>query len=370
VNETDRTALRAWWVTRAALVVATVATSWLVAESPAGRVRSFTTSWDHWDTGLFVKIARFGYRGFPRHYPDRGVVAFFPGEPLLLDAVHAVVRNWVASGLVISAVAGAVACVALSRLGAFEGAGSGIGPRAVLLLVLSPYAVFLAAAYSEALFLAFALPAWLAARKGRWWLAGGLGAAAACVRVTGLFLAVALVTQWLVEPGRRRSWRDALPLLLPFAAVGGYVLYLHGVTGDWLAWPHAQQRYWGRSLTWPWTALHTTWHAAAEPSQGAAYAWSFRAEIVALAVGVAVSIVLGLRRRWAECVYVGLQVVALGTSSFYLSVARTALLWWPLWLLLADLTLRHRWAWHAYLAVAPALMVVEVVAFQQGHWVG
>ncbi len=38
----------------------------------------------------------------------------------------------------------------------------------MLYLLLSPYAVFLAAGYSESLFLALALPGWLAARRGRW----------------------------------------------------------------------------------------------------------------------------------------------------------------------------------------------------------
>ncbi|MBV9293398.1 MAG: hypothetical protein JO222_13195 [Frankiales bacterium] len=361
--------MRTWIGSRVALAVVTVATGWLVADTNAGAVRSFTSSWDRWDTGLFVKIARFGYQGYPRHYPDRGVVAFFPGEPLALRVVHAVVRNWVASGLLISAVAGLIACVALVRLAAVDHT-TAVGERAVLYLVLSPYAVFLAAAYSEALFLAFALPAWLMARRGRWWPAVLLAAGASVVRVTGLFLAAALVVQWLVSPSGRRRVTDALALVVPFVPPALYAVYLHHITGDWLAWPHAQRDNWGRHLVWPWTAFDTTWQAAWNSAQGAAYAWSYRAEIVAVLVGVVVCVVLAVRRRWGELTYVGLQVVALGTSTFYLSVARTALLWWPLWLLLAEVSLRRRWVHTAYLAVAPALMVVIVVAFQQDHWVG
>lgn len=362
-------ALVTWVASRISVAVISLASLWMVADSTAGDVPQWLTAWDRWDTGLFVKIARFGYDGYPQHYPDKGVVAFFPGEPVALRVVHLVTRNWIASGLLISVVAGAVACVALARIGALD-LGREAGSRAVLYLVLSPYAVFLAAAYSEALFLAFALPAWLSARRGRWVLAGALGAGAGLVRVTGLFLAVALVVQWLVDPGRERRWRDAAPLLLPFAAVGGYVIYLRALTGDWLAWPHAQQDNWGRSFTAPWTALHATWTAAGNADQGAAFAWSFRAEIAAMAVGVILCVVLAVRRRWAELTYVGLQVVALGTSSFYLSVARTTLVWWPLWLLLAEASVRHRWVHPTYLALAPALMAVGVVTFVGGHWLG
>jgi hypothetical protein len=368
VNDTDRDAVIAWVTTRIAVALLALGTLWTVAGSTAGNVSSWLSGWNHWDTGLFVKVARFGYQGYPAHYSDRGVVAFFPGEPLLLRGVHYVVRDWVAAGLLISVVAGAVACVALARIGRLD-AGPLAGARAPLYLTLSPYAVFLFAAYSEALFLALALPAWLAARRGRWVLAGALGGGAAAVRVTGLFLAVALIVQWLVDPVGRRRRRDALPLLLPFAVLAGYAGYTRAITGDWLAWPHAQRDYWGRSFTAPWTALHTTWTAATDPIQGSAYAWSFRAEIVAMLVGVVVCAVLATRRRWAELVYVGGQVAALGTSSYYLSVARTTLLWWPLWLLLAEWSTRRRWVHPAYLSVAPALMALLVVTFVQGHWV-
>src|SRR4051812_19251313 len=302
VADADSSALTTWLASRVAVAILAVATLWTVTDGRARDVRSWVSGWDHWDTGLFVKVARYGYQGYPEHYRDHGIVAFFPGEPLALRAVHLVVRNWIASGLLISAVGAAVACVALARLAALD-AGRVAGLRAPRFLVLSPYAVFLFAVYSESLFLALALPAWLSARRGRWVLAGTLGAGAGLVRVTGLFLAAALVIQWLVEPGGERRWRDLLPLSLPFASVAAYVVYLHHISSDWLAWPHAQRDNWGRSLTAPWTALHTTWNAATAAGQGAAYSWSFRAEVIAMAVGVVLSVLLAVRRRWAELVY-------------------------------------------------------------------
>ena len=364
----DRSALVTWIGTRAAVALLALASAWMVADAAAGHVPSWLAGWDRWDAQLFVKVARFGYDGYPQHYPDKDIVAFFPGQPLVLRAVHVVVRNWVGAGLVVSAVAGAFAAVGLGRLGAADG-GRDVGRRAVTYLALSPYAVFLAAGYSEALFLAFALWSWLFGKQRRWVAAGVLGGAAALVRVTGLFLGVALVVEWLLDR-HGRSWRDLVPLALPFVAVGGYFLYLHHLTGDWLAWPHAQADGWGRHFTTPWHALHTTWDSATGVGAGNAYTWSFRAEIAAVVVGVLLSIALLVLRRWSELAYVGLQVVALATSSFYLSVARATLLWWPLWLLLARLGTERRSIHAAYLACAPALMAVAVIAFVQGHWVG
>ncbi|MHB2021887.1 MAG: hypothetical protein ACYCO3_00935, partial [Mycobacteriales bacterium] len=238
-------------------------------------------------------------------------------------------------------------------------------------LLLSPYAVFLFAGYSEALFLAFALPAWLSARRGRWAAAGLLAGAAAAVHVTGVMLGAALVVELFRQArGRRRMLANLGWAVVPFAVTAGYFAYLYTITGDWLAWPHAQAIGWGRHLVTPWQSLVTTLRAAGSSAQGPVYAWSFRAEIAAMVVGVALTVALLVLRRWAEAVYVGLQVVAFGTSSFYLSVGRASLLWWPLWVLLARAAIRYRGVHVAYLALAPPLMLTLVLTFVSGHWVG
>jgi hypothetical protein len=327
--------------------------------------------WQHWDADYYVRLARSGYPAEVRAQPE--AVAFFPGEPVMLRLVHLVVRNWTGAALVLSAVAGSVAAWALSAIASLEGDGELPG-RTVLYFVLSPFAVFLAAGYSESLFLALALPAWLAARRGSWAVAGALGALSAFVRITGLFLGLALIVEHVVT--RRRAGLPVLGaesawLLGPFVATAAYFGYLHHLTGDWLAWVHAQAgEPWTRHLTSPWHALSSTWSAARDVTQPAPYAWAFGQEILAVAVGVALTVVLVRRRRWAETVYVGVQVLAFALSSFYLSVGRGTLLWWPLWILLAQASLRRRWVHSAYLAVAPVLMATYVIAFTGGGWVG
>ena len=94
--------------------------------------------------------------------------------------------------------AGCFAVVALARLATSH--------RAVLYLVVSPAAIFLMVGYAEALFLAFAVPAWLAASRGRWWRAALLAGLAGLVRPDGLFLIPALVVMALAGQ-RARSRR-------------------------------------------------------------------------------------------------------------------------------------------------------------------
>jgi hypothetical protein len=357
-----RDALLLWLASRAGLLVAT-----LLGASFSG----YLDRWRRWDVGLFVTIAEHGYDGDPGRPPDAGLPAFFPGLPVTLRLVHLVVPDWSAAGLLVSLVAGAVATVALARLAELEGASGWI---AVLGLLLFPTAVFLAAGYSESLFLAFAIPAWLAARQGRWPLAAALGAGASCVRITGLFLAVALVVEFVA--GRSRAvpmpqdaprWRRAPWLLVPFLPLAAYSAYHYARSGDWLAWKHAQEAGWGRELVWPWTSWRTTWQAAMGGDDSAV---AFRMEIAGAVLAVAVLLWLAAMRWWGELVYTGLQAAALMTSAYYLSIPRSLLLWFPLWVALARLATRRRWVIVGYAMVAAPLMLLGVTRFLDGAWAG
>ncbi|HUR51123.1 MAG TPA: mannosyltransferase family protein [Mycobacteriales bacterium] len=360
-----------WIGSRVAIVLLTLGSAWLLPPGDRGRDPAFLDQWHHWDTDLFRKVAEFGY--FSPAYQDRAE-AFFPGQPLAMRVVHLLVRDWIASGMVVAAVAGAVACVALHRL-AVQDAGDEAGRRAVLYLVLFPYAVFLFAGYSEALFLAFATTAWLAARREAWWLAGALGAGASLTRVSGIALGVGLGVQYLAQRWPRERWRsfvsrDAPALLLPAVPVVGYVAYLHARTGHWDAYQRALSEGWGRHSGLPFSGLQATWRLATGSGQARAYIWSWRAELLAMAIGAAVAVVLLLSRRWGEAAYVGTSVLMLSTSSFYQSTARGLLVWFPAFLLLARVSLRVRWLHLAVLTAFAPLCALTVLAFTAGTWLG
>ncbi|GAA3132304.1 hypothetical protein GCM10010466_23630 [Planomonospora alba] len=358
-------ALTLWIASRLGIVVLAAASAAAVAQGD--NVAPFLERWRHWDADLLAVVAEHGYGGDPSRDPDAGLPAFFPGMPLALRAVNLVTGDWTLAGLLISFAAGAVAVVALARLAESEGP-PGAGWRAVLALLLWPMSVFLFAGYSESLFLAFALPAWLAARRGRWPLAAALAAGASCVRITGLFLALALIVEFAVQ---RRPVRQAPWLAVPFLPLAAYSAYQYGRTGDWMAWKTAQEAGWGRTMVWPWESLATTWSSAMGEGQ---FAWAFRMELAGAAVGVTLVVVLLLLRRWSELVYVGLQVGALICSAYYLSIPRSALLWWPLFLLVARVsTPGPRWRTGViavYALVMGPLAVFHTMSFMEGAWVG
>lgn len=364
VRATDRDALLIWLASRASILVVAGATGWLLLGSDQV-VRPFLDRWVQWDFYHYRGIAEFGYGGEPTGVPNE---AFFPAFPALLWLGHLLGLPHVLAGLVVSFVAGAVAAVALARLGDLEG-GPGVGRLAVVAWVFAPPAVFLAAPYTESLFLAMAIPSWLAARRGRWAPAGVLAAMACTVRVSGLFLVAALVVEWLTSRHRHGlggvGWLfvPAVPLLV-------WMAYLRWLTGDWLAWLNAQAQEWNRTFTWPWDSFANTWNAAFEGTVSIDFVWMFRAEIVAVLIGVALTTALLALRRWGEATWVGLQVVAFATSYWYFSVPRATLLWWPLWVGLAVVAARWRWVLWAYLSISVPLMAIWAATFLTSRWAG
>ena len=445
----DRAALGVWSASRLGILVLAWLAAWLFSTNHDPPIR-WLDRWNRWDADIFVGIARDGYFGGgtdPTH------VAFFPGFPMVLEAVHAVTRDWTAAGLLVSLAAGTVAAVALGRLAGLErvavtpvstgdaeagaeaepedavesslaaesaaasmslarprlaiddrlaaesastsasrakdsasrtkpedaidrprsadsATASAAASNATLFFALAPAAVFLAAGYSESLFAAFAFPAWYAARRDRWLAAVVLSAGASFVRVNGLFLAAALALEFLLAGRARRSWRQLPLLVVPALPVLAYVLYLHRRTGDWLAWQHAQAAGWFRTFSNPRAAWNATWDAAFGGTQDGHTALVFQLELVAVVVGVALTLWLLARRRWPEALYVGLSLLALSTTTWFMSVPRAMLLWWPLWTALGAWAVRRPAVRTVYVCCVGPVMAGVAVLFLSGQWAG
>jgi hypothetical protein len=350
-----------WLASRLVVGVMSFAASHVLGAAAGRDVPNFIRIWDRWDVGLFTKVARYGYLS-PK-YPERTEVDF-PGLPLILRVVHVVIPNWVAAGLVVSLVAGAAASAALWSLAAGElGADRFAGMRAVLAVVVFPYAVFLFAGYSEGVFFAGATCAWLAARQRRWAVAALCACLATSSRILGIALAVALVVQYLVI--ERRVRLNAAWLAAPLLPIIGFLTYLRVRTGHWDAYTRAMHDYWHRTTDWPWKGFTTTWHAALDGGQNSAFQVFWWAEIGAVLVGVLLTAALLRERRWGEATFVGLTTLIMASSSYWASGVRAVLVAFPLYLWLA----RHVRTSYVYALLSAPVMAVFVIAFTQGSWV-
>lgn len=233
---------------------ATSVRGWSAPENVAGW-SNLVTAWERWDALWFLSIATEGYA------EGDGSAAFFPLYPLLIRGISFLLGGRpLAAALLISNVAFLGALVVVYRLTIVEFGDRSKARRTVLYLAIFPAAFFFLAPYSESLFLLLAAGSMLAARTGRWPLAGSTGALAAATRSIGIVLVVPLAIEaWLQMSGRRADRVRGLVERLwwaGFVAAGTltYLGYWWSRSGD-LFTPLRAQEGWSREFSLPWETL-------------------------------------------------------------------------------------------------------------------
>lgn len=341
----DRRWLKVWTMAHLVLLV-------VVYQLDSIDHRSFDTTIQWWDANIFQGIAAHGYWSAQS---DPHAAAFFPGLPIALAFAHALVSDWAIAEMLVAFVAGAISLLGLLRL----------HPAAPKFLLTAPAAVFLLLGYSESLFLAFGVWAWLMAGRRRWGAAGLLTLGASLVRVNGLFLLLGLIVMAVQSYS---TWSRRLPAVgrLSVALAGPVVysgyLWLH--THDWLTWLHMEKAGWGRTLTSPLKSWRTSWVMC---SYGGSYGGEEKVEIFcALTIASAV-IYLAIDRDWPGVVYCGITLLTLTTSTFYMSIPRDMLTLFPIWVRLARSRETTRWSW---LSVSAPIMIMIGYFYLTGQWAG
>jgi Gpi18-like mannosyltransferase len=159
-------------------------------------------NWLWWDGGWYLHIAQSGY-SFHAH--QQSSVAFFPVYPMTVRAVGALLPGGIGLAAIAVTMLGGIAAFALFERWCARRLPLAATSAAVFTLALYPYAWFLyGAAYSDALFLAVTLAAFLLLECDRPVEAGLVGIAATAGRPTGVVVLIGLIAVMLDR-------RDALP---------------------------------------------------------------------------------------------------------------------------------------------------------------
>jgi len=243
-----------------------------------------------WDGGWYRFIADSGYPA--SGHGDLHRFAFFPGYPSLIRAF-----DWVLPGgsavaaLVASLLTGALATVAVWLL-ARDRFDVGVANTAAWLFVFFPTSAVLSMAYSEGLLIAAsALALWAIER--RWWLWAGLASSVAgFTRLNGAVVVGICVVAAAIELTRRWSWRPVVAMVVAPAGFVGFVIMVHGRTGDWLAFAHAQS-LWGQSFD----GFGTLFRSIRDLMTTSA-AW--RSAVPVMAAAAVVYLLVGLVMMWRQ----------------------------------------------------------------------
>jgi hypothetical protein len=207
--------------------------------------------WNRWDVPHFLEVARHGY-GTPT---DPARIVLFPLFPALV-AVGSVLVKPLVAGMIVSFLASLGAAAGLYRLvqaGVPDEVSRPTARAAVLAMNVFPTAYVLVAAYSEAPFLAFAVWALVAGRRGDWRSAGLLTLLASATRLQGVLLIPALAFEYLVA--RRRIGPDLAWLLIGFGGLAIYLAINQEVFADPFRFLEIQRSVFGVQASWPWAVI-------------------------------------------------------------------------------------------------------------------
>jgi hypothetical protein len=215
-----------------------------------GAVGAILGPWQRFDTLHYMRIAETGYEAeedsvFPPLYP-----ALVAGTGWLLSPILPQAERNLMAAMIISNVAFFGVLVLLYRITDREFQKDS-AKRSVIFLAIFPTSFFLLAAYSESLFLLFAIGSILSARKGSFWLAGSLALLASFTRLTGVILILPLAYEYLNQRQFKISKMDwsSLAVFLPLLGIGGFMIWRYMV-----GLPHLSEiyeNYWYQTTGFP-----------------------------------------------------------------------------------------------------------------------
>jgi len=193
-----------------------------------------------------------------------------------------------AAALVVANGAALLLGMALYRLIVHETGDEGAGRLAPWLLLAGPAAAPFVMGYAESLGAAASVLAVLAARRGRWWLAGLAGAAVGLTWSVGWLLVVPLLVE-AVRGAQEASWPSRLARAAavagPAVVTAAYLWWVDIATGDgWGNVVTVQTTVFDRELLDPFSALYGAGEdlLVGHHASGLALPWALLAIVLAI----------------------------------------------------------------------------------------
>jgi hypothetical protein len=332
----------------------------LAVFAPDNQASGWLGIWNRWDAPHLLEIARFGY-GPPA---DPARIVLFPLYPFLIRVVG-LVMPLLDAAMLISLVATVAAALGLQRLVRFDGPEP-LARWSVAAMLVFPTAYAFVAPYTEALFLALAVWAFVAVRRDNMAAAGVLGALAAATRIQGLFLLPALALEYLMV--RRRLDLDILWIALAGSGLGVYLALNQATFGDSLYFVSIQESTFVVHNQLPWLTLEQLWSGLTTGAPGESWVTLYLAPLASMALLAIVTAwaLVSKHSRPSYALYTAISLVAFASLSWPISVPRYVLGVFPVFIALGSL---YRSAVGQAVAMGSImLMGMFATLFVMGHW--
>jgi hypothetical protein len=327
-------------------------------------------AWHHWDACWYTTIASAGYGTAT----GTGATTFFPFLPLVAGALAVVRGNLPLAFAAVNAVALVLALTGLQQLVARD-IDRDTARRAALYVVVFPAALFLIAPFTEAIFLAAVVWAFVGARSRRWEIAIVAGVVAGLTRPLGIVLMLPLA--WEAARMVMDRWQADRPRFRRSDVVAAVAVIAPGVAyAAFVAWTALDvgQSYFASNAGWGGHHLVLPWDRIA---QGVAYGLDHGtpAQLVNAAGWVlfAVLTIAGIRLLpLSYTLFVLPQLVlALTQDTVFplMSTSRYLLALFPCFVVLAIAGRRRRFD-TSWLVLSTLLLAFLTIQFVEGWMVG
>lgn len=341
-------------------------------------------AWGNFDGQHYLTIADIGHQSFEH--------SFFPLYPMLIRVLTLVAGlKHIVSALVISRVSFAMALVASYALLVIDGKKR-VWPYFLVGILLFPASFYYAAVYNDSVFFLLATCTLIAARTGRFMLAGICAAAATLARLNGLALVFPIIIEYVMQETHignrlsdwsasaiRRSLRSvkmnrqagmvAIAVTLVPAAFIGYLWYTHVTYGDWYL-VFSDTSIWGRNkfvlppqVIWRYAKIFVV----SDP-------WTFIYGIAVLEFSSLVLytglLVWGVKKiRLSYWVYAVVSILLAMSTGTLQGMPRYGLHLYPLFLILAHIFAVRSRLLALYIIGSTVLLCILTGLFIQGYFV-
>lgn len=330
--------------------------------------------WPRWDGVHHLNLAMRGY--FDLSVGDSVFYPLYAGLTRL--AAFLTGGEFISTGLVVSTLATIAVLTFIKQLGD-RTFGEKAGTWAAVALAVYPMSVFLIAPFTESLFLALTLGAFLTAYDKKWWLAALLALLASLTRGPGMAASLAFAVmawmQWKAAGGKLRvdTWLAMLAASIA-PIVGGAGFLLWRARAGFPPITDVLAEYVGTRVVDPFTGLA---RAVVQWAQVRDLPTTLDVVSVLLFIGITVLMFVRPRwRKWELVAYMAGSLVVLlsrsteGAASLK-SISRYVLVLFPAFLLAGDwLAGAKRWTRFAVVVISSAGLVIAGALYALWFFLG
>lgn len=306
-----------------------------------------------WDAHNYHRIAQGGYT-FHTEGGEYTTLAFFPLYPWLIRVLNIFINNYIASGVLLSALLYSGACAYMYKLLALD-YNKQTAIRTIVYISVFPHALFFGVMMNESMLFITSAATLYYIRKHKWHLVGIFGALAALSRMAGLLLAFPAAIEWLeeykiLEKLRLKKigevwklfYQKGLWIFLMLLGTGIYLFCNYKTTGEWFKFLEYQKTIWHHQSAYFGTGISLMENRVLTEESFTRFAiwWP---QLISV-IFVIATLVYGLRKTRSMYIVFLIGSIMLNTGfDWVISAARYMTCVIPAFVILSDFSERHKW---------------------------